>query len=1095
LPADAAPSRAESTANQILSAGMASPRDQGFRANDGIVLRTPLLPMNELVGWAAATDIPSLRRYLSALIDRPEVREALFVASPSLSGAIDKWRTAPDSPAGLRAESSLCKYVARMAGRSTPFGLFSAVSAGRLGKATRLELAPRAEYRRRTRVDNDYLFLLVDELLRAPEVRDALTWKPNTSIYRIAGRLRYAASRLDGKDRSYHLVSVEPTEYLDATLARAASGAKLADLAAPLVEGEVTIEDARTYVSELVDAQLLVPELGVHVTGPEPIDGMIAQLAAAGIEGPRAVLADVRAAIAAVDAAGVGNEPERYLEVAKRLEALPAKVDLSLLFQVDMVKPAAAVVGTRVAADLAHAITQIGRISRYSDSSLEDFRRAFSDRWEGREIPLAEALDEESGIGFEAARGPGSEGSPLLAGLAFVGSPQQSRISWGKVEQFMLRRLGTALATGAQEIVLEDADIDTMALDRPPRLPDAFAAMFRVAGTAEELAAGELSILFEGTSGPSGARLLGRFCHASSDIDAMVRVHHAAEEALRPDAVFAEIVHLNEGRIGNILCRPVLRAHEIVFLGVSGAPDAQRISLEDLLVSVKGDRIVLRSRRLGREVIPRLTTAHNFRLRSLGVYRFLCALAGQGTEHPSFSWGSLGDVPYLPRVRLGRVVLMRASWRLDEKDLAAVTTAVRDAQKEGKAKPGTVPSSSAEDRRGKILAAVSALRQTHRLPRFLVIADGDNELPVDLDNPLLASAFADELAGRPSVRLTEMYPSPEHLVVQGPEGAFANELVVTFTRTRDPLRMPAPERTPTTARRFVPGSEWLYAKLYCGESTGDRVLREAIAPVVREAMERGDADQWFFIRYADPDPHIRVRLHGDPGRLISAVLPELHRATQPLLDAGAVRKLVLDTYEREMERYGGDRGIELVEQIFWRDSEAILGIVELLDGDAGGDARWRLALRGVDSLLDALGFDAAARAQVASNGRDMLGNEFNANADFWSRVGDRFTRERASLETVFARDPEKDAAHDLEPGFTLLAARDAALAPLGAELRARDAAGELSPKLADLAWSLCHMHANRLLHASQRAQEMILYDFVRRLHAARKARSRGEQRA
>jgi hypothetical protein len=32
------------------------------------------------------------------------------------------------------------------------------------------------------------------------------------------------------------------------------------------------------------------------------------------------------------------------------------------------------------------------------------------------------------------------------------------------------------------------------------------------------------------------------------------------------------------------------------------------------------------------------------------------------------------------------------------------------------------------------------------------------------------------------------------------------------------------------------------------------------------------------------------------------------------------------------------------------------------------------------------------------------------------------------------------------------------------------------------------MHANRLLHASQRAQELVLYDFLRRLHASKRAR-------
>ncbi len=292
-----------------------------------------------------------------------------------------------------------------------------------------------------------------------------------------------------------------------------------------------------------------------------------------------------------------------------------------------------------------------------------------------------------------------------------------------------------------------------------------------------------------------------------------------------------------------------------------------------------------------------------------------------------------------------------------------------------------------------------------------------------------------------------------------------------------------------------PAGEWLYPKLYSGESTGDALMREVIAPVVREAMASGAADRWFFIRYSDPDNHVRVRLHGDPARLWGEALPALHRAAQPLLDSGAIYKLVLDTYEREVERYGGDHGIELVEELFWRDSEAILGIVELLDGDAGADARWRLAVRGVDALLDALGFDDAARARVLSSGRDMLGNEFHADTAFWARVGDRFTKERPSLETVFARDPAVDADHDLEPGFTLLAERDRLIAPIGEVLRARDGEGRLSPRLDDLAWSLCHMHANRLLHASQRAQEMLVYDFVKRLHAARKARAKASSRA
>ncbi len=1048
-----------------------------WRAGEGVVVRTPLLPLSTLADWTAAADP---RSFLAALLLRPEVNEAIFIASPSLHGAIRKWREQPDSTASQRAERSLCKYIARMSGRSTPFGLFSGVSAGALGRESKLELAPRGEYRRRTRLDNDYLFVLVGELARAAEIRARVIVRPNSSLYRIAGRLRYARARLEGRSRSYHLASVEPEPYLEATLARAAAGARIDELAAALVEDDITIDEARAYLTQLVDAQLLVPELGIHVTGPEPIDGLVAQLRDAAVDQPVTLLEAARSSIAAIDEAGVGNPPERYRAIATSLGGLPAKVDLARLFQVDMVKPAAITLGHRVAAELAQTIEKLSRVARASEGeSLGGFRRAFRERYEDREVPLAEALDEESGIGFEAARGPGSEGSPLLAGIGWNPGPRgEPTVGWRGLNALLLKRFAEAIGKGDREIVLTDAELDAVKLDRPARLPDALAVMTRLEATPEELARGELTILYEGAVGPSGARLLGRFCHASPEIHAMVRAHHAAEEALAPGALFAEIVHLNEGRIGNIICRPVLRAHEIVFLGVSGVPRDRQLALDDLVVSVRNDRIALRSKRLDREIVPRLTTAHNYRLRSLGVYRFLCALASQHYEHGMFSWSVVGDVPFTPRVRLGRVVLARATWHLGGRELAPLTAAVREAGKQPAATP-------------KVAAAVAALRAERGLPRFVVIAAGDNELPIDLDNPLLALAFADEVAGSPRVQLREMFPAPDKLVVKGPEGGFANEVIVMFTRERptSPPPLEAP-RIPTIRRQFAPGSEWLYAKIYCGEQTTDRVLRAAIAPLVREALGAGDADRWFFIRYADPDPHVRVRFHGDPERLAGRVLPALHRAFERLQAEGIARKLVLDSYDREIERYGGDHAIELVEQVFWRDSEAVLGIVEQLDGDTGGDARWRLALRGIDSLLDALGLSAEAREAIAVGGRDALGAEMNADTAFWSRIGDRFEAERASLDLLFARDPERDRGHALEPGFRLLAERDAHIAELSKELHRREAAGELAPGVAGFAWSVTHMHVNRLLHGSQRAHELVLYDFLRRLYTSRRARAR-----
>src|SRR5258705_10706578 len=94
----------------------------------------------------------------------------------------------------------------------------------------------------------------------------------------------------------------------------------------------------------------------------------------------------------------------------------------------------------------------------------------------------------------------------------------------------------------------------------------------------------------------------------------------------------------------------------------------------------------------------------------------------------------------VPSVRIGRVILARREWILDTTDLAGVTAAVRETQK-GKAPPA--------GRRQKIAAAVAALRDARKLPRFLMIAAGDNELPADLDNPLPARALRDKGSGLP----------------------------------------------------------------------------------------------------------------------------------------------------------------------------------------------------------------------------------------------------------------------------------------------------------------------------------------------------------
>lgn len=1073
------------------------------------VLRTPLLPFTVVARWSHGIDAPAvaddpvaldeaitgdrlrLRSRLEEIVAEPAFREAVFVASPSLEAAIDLWRKDPDSERGLRAEVALVAYLMRAAARPTPFGLFAGCTTGTIGAATSLRLRGSESFRRQTRLDMDYLWTLARAIEADPEMRLGLRYWPNSSLYEVGDRLLFAEARYSATGRSYHLVAVGKTPYLTQTLARARDGERLDVLVSALACADISEAEAAEYLAELVDSQLLVAGSQPQLTGPPPAATMAATLASRpATAGIGEKLGRAVAGLAAIDARGIGAPPERYREVAALLDGMPAEPDLSRFVQVDLVKPASEVtLDAAVVADILRGARTLHALAPHrTDSALASFREQFARRYETREMPLAQVLDEETGIGFPPSGHTGADGAPLLAGLPLGRAPERPG-SWTARDAFLHRKLTSAITDGSKQIRIDPDEADALRAPGAPPLPGAFDVVAAViAESPEAIGRGDYQVLIGSAGGPSGARLLGRFCHADGDLRTFTEAHLRAEEMASHDAVFAEVVHMPQGRTGNILSRPVLRGYEIPYLGRSGAPASRQLPLSDLLVSVQGERIVLRSRRLAREVIPRLTSAHNYAHGGLGVYRFLCALQHQGVvPGVTWDWGPLRRVPFLPRVVSGRALLSRAMWNLGEPDLAAFA----------------LPRGAAQ------FLAVRQLRARLGLPRYVALADTDNELLTDLDNVLCVESLAHQVRRRASARVVEFLPRPDQLAVSGPQGHFTHQVVVPFvrsaprpgpsgpvsdlTRSRDLARQTTagrPTRTLARApaeRRFPPGSEWLYVKLFTGQATADQVLLLA-APLLAASLAAGSIDSWHFVRYGDPDWHVRLRLHGPAGVLLGEMMPRLTDLAEPLLRTGQLWRIQLDTYEREVERYGGDLAIGYAERVFHADSEAVVAIMRELPGDAGADLRWRLALRGIDQLFRDLGLTLAQRRAIARRAAQGYRREFGTGGEFQRAVGARFRQHRAALEVLFGGDG--DLPGQIANCVRALDLRSAAIAKAASQIRAVAGTGA-GQGLPELAMSFAHMHANRLLRSAQRAQELVLYEMLDRLYASRAARDAG----
>jgi thiopeptide-type bacteriocin biosynthesis protein len=1047
------------------------------------VLRTPLLPFDEFLRWseslcapsqiqendeqlneAIAKDRAELRRRLREVCTRREVRDALFVASPDLDASLNVWEREPESARGQRLERALVRYFSRMTGRATPFGLLAGCSVGDIQAQTRLILEDMGSYRRHTRLDLGYLVSLTDALSQNLSLRQHLRFRPNNSLFSFAGRAHYVEAKLKDRARAHNLVAIDSNRYLEAVLQRAQSGESPATLAETITQSDPDIshDEAKTYINALIDNQALLTDLEPPVTGADPIKALIMSLDGQP-DGSRTAqrLETSREQLAAIDGAGVGVPTERYREIAQYFADLPVKAELPRLFQVDMFKPApAASLGKAPVREILKAVEVLHRLSWRRDEALKQFRQRFEERYENREVPLAEALDEEAGIGF----GPSREVAPLLEGLVFLEvNDDEQNVPWNNSLTLLRKKVSDALLSGDHEIRLSEDDLQ--ALEGENRLPlaDAFSVMATIASPSEAaIDRGDFILAIDNIVGPSGGRLLGRFCYADHTLDAFVRDHLRAEEALHPGAVFAEIVHLPQGRLGNILYRPVMREYEVPYLGRSGAPAEKQIPISDLTVSVRDGRIVLTSKRLGCEVIPRLTSAHNYNGAGiLGQYRFLCALQNQGTASLGWDWGVLAGLRFVPRVTHGRLVLARASWRFITKELKEIT----------------------ETRGAQRFRAIQRLRAYHRLPRFLAIADGDNKLPIDLDNVLSVDTLVEIIKQRQAIRLVEMFlTGSDELCVRGPEGNFVNEIIVPFNRVRQPRRHALPPTVVPLLRErvFPPGSEWLYLKLYTGKATADKILRETIRPLTEELAASGAIDRWFFVRYGDPHWHLRLRFHGDSHRLISEALPALNQKISAWLDDGRVWRMQLDTYQREVERYGGLAGVICAEEIFHADSEATLSILRQLLGDEGSLRRWRLALRSVDQLLTDFGFDLQTKHALACVVTDSYARGYRGSKHLKRQAGQKYRGEAKNVAAIIEADADQDNV--LRPGLAALRSRSELLGPVVSRLRALEQSGELTRPLNAIIAVYIHMQVNRIFQSSQKSFEFLIYDFLARYY-------------
>lgn len=1024
------------------------------------VMRVPLLPLK--------TDQLS-EDLLSAAFNDTLVKEAIYLASPVLYAELERLYSnrISDKKTKERLILSFAKYYSRMQSRCTPYGLFAACSTGTFGYINKI-LFESQNIERQTRPDMNFLYAL-SQKLATKHLKPHLLFFPNNSIYRIGDQIRYIEYNYHGNKRLYQIASVNASGHLQTILEKASTGLTMHELATTIMDADIDNATALDFVGELIEAQLLVSELEPAVTGELFTTQLIKKLVRinstlkdSDIEMYISSLSDLQKQLNHCDKA-VFNDPVIYRTIFKSLNELSGPIEENQLFQTDTYfNPLNATLNEKVKASLLEGINALNKITQGGENPhLKKFKDSFVQHYEDLEMPLLQVLDKETGIGYLTRDTSGY--SALIDDIALPATPGAPSVNskLSKNHALILKKYMEAHRTGASVITITEDDLEVLDKEEDVALPLTLAVMFKVLNK-------EGKLLIQSCGGASASYLLGRFAHGSKDIHSTINDIIAFEKEQFPDKIFAQIIHMPESRIGNIILRPVFGEFEIPYLSPSSLPTENQIELKDLFVSVRNNKIILRSKKLNKEIIPRLGTAHNYSFDALPVYQFLGDMQTQyfDKKYLTFDWGIVASLtPFLPRIEYKDCVLWPARWSFTYSEL-------QKAANEG-------------------IDGLGDFRKRNKLPPRVVIAESDNELLIDFDNDLSCRVFLSLARKKPQMILYEfLFDNDNALACDTNGGSYVNECIATLfnpIHVRRPGSLQPIENLPEVTRSFSLGSEWLYYKIYCGIRSADLLLTEVIRPLTLKFQKEGLIDQWFFIRYTDPDHHLRLRLHTSTPAKLAELIFELHEALKIHQTSGVIQKIQTDTYKRELERYGY-RYITTAEAFFHTDSETTLDLLTLLDEISGEKIKWQFSVKSIESLLN----DFQLTLQSKCDLMDMLKTNFNKEhgdtKDLKIQLDNKYRRLRKDIEDIL-RGGEQDI-----PGLstlTLLLAKKSTrvrsvIQPILKAIKENDFPVPSYQLLA----SYIHMMLNRIFTARQRTHEMVVYNLLHKHYKSQIAKEK-----
>ena len=285
--------------------------------------------------------------------------------------------------------------------------------------------------------------------------------------------------------------------------------------------------------------------------------------------------------------------------------------------------------------------------------------------------------------------------------------------------------------------------------------------------------------------------------------------------------------------------------------------------------------------------------------------------------------------------------------------------------------------------------------------------------------------------------------------------------------------------------KFTIGTHWFYLKFYIGRSFVDKILTNEIYSVINQLEREQYISKFFFIRYADPYNHIRLRLQLNNTDDYSLIIKKINEKLMKFIKADIIWKIQVDTYEREIERYNKYL-IEETESLFWIDSKFSIEILKLIETTGNENFKWMASVISTHSYLNLLlESDLLLQADLIKNMDDSFKKEFSFNENNSKILLKLYREKRSTIENLMAGKFDNEIMLKIS---SLIKKRDSRLKIIFENIKNISKKRKLN--YIQYLPSYIHMSINRLIPENTRAHELLLYNYVSRYYESRIAKEK-----